>query len=260
MTPYFFGAEEDPLFGVYAPPRASVARDAAVLLCAPIGMEYQRTHYAIRLVAIQLAKAGFHVLRFDYHGIGDSSGQVGTGQFDRWLDDIALAARELIEISGAQNLIIVGLRTGAVLAIEALAKRDIETKAIVLWDPVISGSEYLSMLEELQSQLVLLRKAPVSPTDELMGARFPQDLRTAIQGINLAERSAMPDSQSAALIVSEDSSEFRALLERMQRCWPNAIYRPMIEPVRWNTISAAYEGRLTGPIVRAVSEAVESLG
>jgi uncharacterized protein len=260
MTPYFFGPEEGPLFGVYTPPRASVARDAAVLLCAPIGMEYQRTHYAVRLVGAQLAKAGFHVLRFDYHGVGDSSGQVGVSQFDRWLDDIALAARELIELSDAQNLIVVGLRTGALLAIEALANRDIKAKAIVLWDPVVSGSEYLSMLEQIHFELVSMRPVPVQPGDELLGARFPKDLRTAIQGINLIEISTMPDSQCAALVVSEDSSEFRALLERMQSRWPDALYRATGEPVRWNTISAVYEGRMTGPIIRAVSEAVESLG
>jgi uncharacterized protein len=258
MTPYFFGDDEEPLFGVYEPPRASVARGAAVLLCSPIGMEYQRAHYALRLVAAQLAKAGFHVLRFDYHGIGDSSGQVSTGQFDRWLDDIELAARELNEISGAQDLIIVGLRMGAVLAIEALSNRDINAKAIVLWDPVVVGREYLAMLEDLHSQLLLNRNAPLKPTDELMGARFPHDLRAAIQRVNLVECSKLPDSQIAALIVSEDSSDYRALLGRLQKS--NTVYRAMSEPVTWNTIAAAYEGRITGPIMRAVSEAVENLG
>lgn len=260
MTPHYFGADEEPLFGVYEPPRASVARDAAVLLCSPIGMEYQRTHYAIRLVASQLAKSGFHALRFDYHGIGDSSGQVGAGQFDRWLDDIELAARELIEISGARELIIVGLRMGAVLAMEAVANRSIKPKAIVLWEPVVSGSNYLSTLENLQSEMLSLRGAPVMKSDELMGARFPQDLRDAIEQKALAKRTTMPDSDTAALVVSEDNSDFRALLERMKTRWPNATYQAIGEAIRWDTIPAVYEGRLTGPIVRAASDAVVSLG
>jgi pimeloyl-ACP methyl ester carboxylesterase len=260
MTPFFFGADEEPLFGVYAPPRASAARDAAVLLCAPIGIEYQRTHYAIRLAGIQLARAGFHVLRFDYRGTGDSGGKVGPGQFDCWVDDIAVAARELVEISAAQNLIVIGLRMGAALALEALATKNIKATAIVLWDPVVSGCEFLLTLETLQAELASTRSVPVKPTDELLGARFPQDLRTAIQGITLDENPSLPEVKSAALIVSEDNSEFRALLERMRSRCPDTMYRPLSEPVRWNTISAAYEGRMTGPIIRAVSEAVESLG
>src|ERR1700691_4956861 len=142
MMPYFFGEEENPLFGVYAPPRASVARNAAILLCSPIGMEYLRSHYAIRLVALQLAKVGFHVLRFDYHGLGDSNSDLDVGQFERWTKDIELAVRELYEISDAQDLIIVGLRMGAALAVETLASQHIKAKGIVFWDPVLSGREY----------------------------------------------------------------------------------------------------------------------
>lgn len=258
MTPYFFGAEEEPLFGVYMPPRSSVARDAAVLLCGPIGIEYQRTHYALRLVVQQLARAGFHALRFDYHGIGDSSGEVGAGQFDRWIDDIALAAHELFEISGVEDLTIVGLRMGAALAIEALAERDIKATSLVLWDPVVSGSEYLSTLEKIQAELASKRGAPLQPTDELLGARFPQDLRAAIQEIDLSKRTSMPNAKSVALVVSEDKSEFRSLFKRMQESWPDAVYQSTSEPVKWDNLAAVYEGRMSGPIMRAVADAVES--
>jgi alpha/beta superfamily hydrolase len=71
----------------------------------------------MRLLAKQLSDAGLHVLRFDYHGTGDSSGEVGAGQFDVWVNDVALAADELLEISGVDSLTVVGLRTGAQLAI-----------------------------------------------------------------------------------------------------------------------------------------------
>lgn len=259
MTPYFFGSPEEPLFGVYSPPRASVARDAAVLLCAPIGIWYQRSHYAIRLVALQLAEAGFHVLRFDYHGIGDSGGSVGAGEFDRWLDDVALAANELFETSGARDLTIVGLHMGAALAIEALANRDIKAKGLVLWDPVVSGREFLSTLERIQEVLASRRQLPLKPTDELLGTRFPETLRSRIQGIHLAERTNMPDAERAALVVSEDRPDFRTLLERMQNRWPDVVYRPLTEPVRWDSLAAAYEGRMTGPIIRAVAETAGSL-
>lgn len=257
--PYFFGAEEEPLFGVYAPPLATVARDAAVLLCAPIGIEYQRSHYAIRLVAQQLARTGFHVLRFDYHGMGDSSGNIDAGQFDLWVNDVSLAARELFDLSGAGNLTVVGLRMGAALVVEALANKAIDAKGLVLWDPVVFGGRYLSTIEKLHAEFVAERTVPLKPTDELLGARFPQDLRAAIRGVNITDRLHKVDVQRAALIVSEDLPRYGKLLTAMRSRWPETIFQVMDDPINWSHLKAAYEGRMTGSIIRAVAEAAEGL-
>ena len=259
MTPFYFGADDAPLFGVYSPPSGAVARQAAVLMCAPIGIEYMRTHYATRLVSGQLVRAGFHVLRFDYHGVGDSSGEVGTGQFDVWRDDIATAAGELLESSGVQDLTVVGLRMGAVLAVEALASRKIKAKCLVLWDPVVSGSAYLSTLEKMHTEAAAERRVPLKPTDELLGARFPQDLRTAIQGTDIAQRLQKVDVQKAALIVSDDLAQYASLVDSMRSRWPDAKFRSIGDAVDWESVKGAYEGRMTGSIMRAVAETVESL-
>jgi len=259
MTPFYFGEENAPLFGVYSQSNAAVARQSAVLICAPIAMEYMRTHYAMRLVASQLARAGFDVLRFDYHGTGDSSGSVDAGQFDRWCDDIALSAHELMQQSGARDLTLVGLRLGAALAVETIASRDIKVKSLVLWDPVVSGGDYLSTLVEMHAESTAERRVPPRPTDELMGARFPQDLRTALQGLNIEDRLLKVDVKRAALIVSEELPEYGTLLTAMRSHWPETIYRQTGDHVDWKSLKAAGEGRRTGPIIRAVAEAVESL-
>ncbi len=258
-APYYFGTADSALFGVYAPPSGSVARQAAVLLCAPIGAEYMRTHYAVRLVSTQLARAGFHTLRFDYHGTGDSSGNVGAGQFDLWADDIALAAQELIEKSGVKDLTVVGLRMGAALAVEALASQDIDAQGLVLWDPVVSGGEYLAAMEKLHSEVAAERKAPLRKTDELFGFRFPQDLRAELQRLELADRLRQVEVKKAALVVSEDLPQYGVLLTAMRSQWPDASFSIVGEPAGWNNLKKAFEGRMTGPIVRAVVEAVESL-
>src|SRR5581483_545011 len=97
------------------------------------------------------------VLRFDYHGLGDSGGSIDTGQFELWINDIDLAMRELYEISGAQDLIIVGLRMGAALAVETLATHHIKAKGLVFWDPVLLGRGYLSALETMHAELLSSR-------------------------------------------------------------------------------------------------------
>jgi len=259
ITPFYFGAAEDPLFGVYSPPSGGATRQAAALLCGPVGIEYQRTHYAMRLTASHLARAGFHVLRFDYHGTGDSSGHVDAGQFDRWVGDVALAARELSENSGIRKLTIVGMRLGAALAIEALARRDIAARSLVLWDPVVSGAEYIAALEKMNEEVIAERPGPTLPTDELVGARFPQDLRAAIRSVNIQERLQKVDLESAALIVSEDSPAYGAVFNSMRTRWPAAQFRSMDAAAKWESLAAAYEGRATGPIVAAVAEAAENL-
>jgi uncharacterized protein len=259
MNPCQFGRPAAPLFGIYRPPRVSVARNAGVLLCPPIGLEYLRTHYAIRLLAKQLAAVGFHVLRFDYHGTGDSSGEVGTGQFQMWVDDVVLAARELADICGAADLTMVGLRMGAVFALEALARQGAGARGIVLWDPVVDGADYLAALESMHLQMGA-RRAQVPPSsDELLGARYPEDLRMAIRRVDLAEEVGQVRAGGAALVVSEDRPEYGVLLSRLRREWPDTGYRLVADPVDWRSVDAAYDARFTGPIVRTVAEVTESL-
>ena len=86
--PLHFGPVGSPLFGCYHPPDGA-ARRSGVVLCYPFGQEYVRAHRAFRLLANRLASVGFHVLRFDYHGCGDSSGGRGRGDLSRWKSDTA---------------------------------------------------------------------------------------------------------------------------------------------------------------------------
>ena len=198
-------------------------------------------------------------MRFDYHGTGDSSGNIGEGQFDIWCDDIAVAAGKLLEISGVRDLTVVGVRLGAALAVEALASHEIRAKGLVLWDPVVSGGEYLSILEKMQAKLVAKRREPLRPTNELLGTRCPQDLRTAIQGFDIAERSLKVDVQEVTLVVSGGGQKYMTLLNSMWKRWPETMIRPMGNPVDWESLQAAYGGRMTGPITRVVADAAESL-
>ncbi len=110
------------------------------MLCNPIGDDAVRAHRPLRHLAERLARAGFAVLRFDFHGTGDSAGD--ERQPDRvqtWLEDVRLAAAELRARSGAPEIAMVGLRLGATLAMLAeVAGVD----SLVLWGPYARGSAY----------------------------------------------------------------------------------------------------------------------
>ena len=152
MTPFFFGTRQRRLFGVYSPARAparsaaSGAGTRAVVLCNPWGQEYLRAHRALRHLAGLLNDTGVHVLRFDYFGTGDSTGDMPDASLAGWQDDIETAIDELKDTTDAARVGLVGLRLGGTLAARVAARRRKDVDSLVLWDPVASGAAYLDEL------------------------------------------------------------------------------------------------------------------
>lgn len=142
MTPLFFGARERRLLGIYEPAARSRQSRRAAVLCPSLGLEYTYAHRALRLLAGRLATAGFHTLRFDYYGTGDSAGDFLEGGVAGLETDIESAAEELGAIADTASTALIGLRLGATLATN-VAARSRNTNALVLWDPVVSGETYL---------------------------------------------------------------------------------------------------------------------
>ena len=66
-----------------------------MVLCYPWGSEYIHAHRALRQLATRLSMAGFHTLRFDYFGTGDSAGEMEDADLGVWEDDIETAIEEL---------------------------------------------------------------------------------------------------------------------------------------------------------------------
>jgi amino acid adenylation domain-containing protein len=207
---FYFGDTTRPLFGMYHVP-TGVDRGRAVLLCAPLGWEYMRTHWAIRTVARLLAEDGFHVLRFDYTGTGDSAGAGREATMDRWIDDIATAATELSASSGVAEVSLVGVRLGGTLAALACLRR-LAAASLVLWDPVVSGSQYLETLERMHAEMLDGRTGKVTAEmigDELLGFPFPPHRRESLAGIELGT-SHWPDVPTR-IVTSAESREYRHL-------------------------------------------------
>jgi uncharacterized protein len=136
MTPFHFGNRQRRLFGNYEPAQEKFGKVRAVLLCHPMGNEQVYAYRTMRLLAARLAQAGFHVLRFDYFGTGDSYGDTGEGDLASWCDDIETAIEELKEITGAIKVDVVGLRLGANLSARVAFHRPEEINKLILWEPL----------------------------------------------------------------------------------------------------------------------------
>jgi uncharacterized protein len=136
MMPLYFGAGDQQLFGVYEPACQGDKAIRAAVLCNPVGNEYIHAHRTMRNLASRLSKAGYHVLRFDYYGTGDSAGDSDEGNPYRWCDDIGVAMSELRDMTGATKITLVGLRLGANLAARVSARDPLQVESLVLWDPL----------------------------------------------------------------------------------------------------------------------------
>jgi pimeloyl-ACP methyl ester carboxylesterase len=108
---------------------------------------------ALRELAISLSAAGHHVMRFDYRGTGDSSGDVSEMSVRDWTNDITSCVREGLEVSGATEVNLVGVRIGALLLCHALPTIE-GVRKVVLWDGIYDGRSYVRMLSDIQRRLL----------------------------------------------------------------------------------------------------------
>jgi pimeloyl-ACP methyl ester carboxylesterase len=188
MRPAYFGSSARPLFGIHELPRSASSHGGAVLLCYPGVQEYNMAHWAFRRLSAMLAREGFHVMRFDWSGTGDSWGETTDGTLERWLDDVSQAAQELRDSSGAESLSIVGMRLGAAIAGLACGEARVADD-LVFWDPVVVGELYIRELEayDAKENLRLLHDPP-PVRDELVGFPFPAALRASVGAIDLRKQ------------------------------------------------------------------------
>jgi PST family polysaccharide transporter len=138
--PVWFGSPDRLLFGWLHTPDDNVAR-AGVVLCPPLGIEGRRAHVAYRILASALARKGFLVLRFDYDGTGDSVGSgLDSERVVAWTASIRQAVK-FLEVAGVSRHVLVGMRVGATMAVNAGIEAGLE--ALVLWDPCESGRGFV---------------------------------------------------------------------------------------------------------------------
>lgn len=182
MTALHFGRPEAPLFGVYHPAVGRRRGTAGIVICNAFGAEYMLSHFALRRVALELAKGGHEVLRFDYSGTGDSSGHEDDVSLGQWLEDIDTAIDELIDTAGLDAVSLLGVRLGAGLACVAAAKHGETVRSVVAWDPVLRGEHYLAELRRVER----IMQSGESGEPQLLGHPLPETFRAELKGFDAA--------------------------------------------------------------------------
>lgn len=259
MQPFYFGTSEEPLFGVYHAPEMRVARQSAILLCQPLGHEYLRAHRAFRNLAVSLAGQGFHVLRFDYFGCGDSAGEGEQATVDRCLADLTAAIDELKDTSGAARVSLVGLRFGATLAALAASRRaDIDR--LVLWDPVLDGRAYVEDVRDLHARWLRDRLGvgvDASAPAELLGFPVTEEMHRQLTAAALAPLPAIR-AKAVWLMVSEEESSYDALRKSLEASGAAVSYGVVPGDGDWQRLDFVHQTLLPHAMLRAITSAMAS--
>jgi exosortase A-associated hydrolase 2 len=145
----------------------------AVLYVHPFAEELNRSRRMAALQARQLASIGYAVLQLDLYGCGDSSGDFGDARWELWKDDLRDGAAWLRERVG-RPLTLLGLRLGGTLALDFAISAEYPVHAIVLWQPVVNASAYLT-------QFLRLRLASALLTDSASAQSGTSALRASLR-------------------------------------------------------------------------------
>lgn len=160
-----------------------------VVICAPFGREAMLTYRGCKVLADDLHANGFSVLRFDYPGTGDSAGsETDPDRLQAWQNSVASAVGFMRRTIPIQDIILIGVRLGATLALTAAAI-DPSIIAVCCMAPVVSGRSYARELRLLANGWREANLLPAPKKDatylDVVGDRLEAETLRAMSAIDL---------------------------------------------------------------------------
>ncbi|MFN0008801.1 MAG: serine aminopeptidase domain-containing protein [Planctomycetota bacterium] len=225
---FFFGPSDQSVLGMYHPP-AGVSGGGLTVMCPPLLSEHERTHFALRRLAISLAAQGQHVLRFDYRGTGDSFGDLHELSLSDWVADIAAGVREARELSRARTTQLLAVRAGALLACHAMERLE-GIHRVVAWDPIFDGRQYLEGRRAARKRAadynyLLSRSERREAAEDYDGFRLSEGMVSELGRLGLEAYRSIPRSR-LRIITSDPAAHFPL----------DDVPRDVVPfPCRWNT-------------------------
>jgi exosortase A-associated hydrolase 2 len=145
--PFFLALRGGQRFCLLHRPRNSQSR-GVILYLHPFAEEMNKCRRMAAVGARSLAEAGWNVLQMDLSGCGDSDGDFGEATWEAWLADAVSGCEWLASNVGTVSWIW-GLRAGALLAVQCARQLEVQCDLLV-WQPVLSGSQHLTQFLRLK--------------------------------------------------------------------------------------------------------------
>jgi len=133
--PIFFDAGGESLFGILTGPSSRASGTIAIVLPAGGTVSTDRNRVAVRLCR-HLADLGFHSLRFDYHGVGESGGVAPRFRLDEPFTADLLGAAAWARRSGFGAVALIGSCFGARTALACAGDIEDLVGVVLLAAPV----------------------------------------------------------------------------------------------------------------------------
>lgn len=242
-------------------------RAGAVLVVPPFAEELNRSRRMIALAARACAARGVEVVLPDLYGTGDSEGDFAEATWERWGENLdavwaSLAAR------GHSRIVVLGLRSGALLGAELAARRSV-APLHVFWQPVTDGARFLEQFLRLRVAVSMVSTDPARESVaglrqrlaagealEIAGYTVAPALAQALAGRTLAGALAGRATRIAWFEVGSSealSPAATALAGRLKDAGHVLEQRAVAGPQFWTTLETTVAEALIEPTVAAVA-------
>ena len=207
--PVFINKRGRQVYTVLQRPSAHNDNGRGVLLVPPLGNEQRRTQRPFRSLMQNLSRQGYTLMRFDWQGTGDSSGdseQLET--LGPWIQDFEDAVESLA--SHVSTVDIVAVRMGALIAAQADAAIP-SIRQAYYWDPVVSGISWIQDMQRLHNSVLTdsfrflwPRKINAHSVREFVGLSLNDALIKELEGVQLFSNSSETLAACSPQILSPD--------------------------------------------------------
>lgn len=185
LAPKRFGPDRRRALGLIQHPSASASEGGSFLLARPVGLAATRSASMYRVLSDRLSRTGATVMRFDYHGTGDSPGAESDQSLQDWIKDIQEAQACLTAAIRPRHVDWFGMALGANMMLQAALRSPQAPRRLVLWEPIEHGAQHLEDLlcahrHELSMQLA-------RPWDQLLASGMATEpcLPGSVLGFNI---------------------------------------------------------------------------
>jgi hypothetical protein len=131
---------------------------ARVLLVGPFASERQFSYHPWVRWARYLATRQIEVLRYDYRGIGESTGTFEEMSFDIWSEDVELLAGWIASRAPGVPLMLHGIEVGAILAGNTFHRG--VGDALLMWSPPANANQALRAILRRWAGMEQLYESP----------------------------------------------------------------------------------------------------
>ena len=189
------------------------------IILNPLGSECNVIDALLVNLARHLASIGKRVIRFDYYGTRDSDGDFSSITLDTLMSDVETICEFIgVENSPDSKLGFIGVRFGALLAMQFAETHRNLIDPLILCAPITSASDYFDseLMQALSMQTVLFKK--IIWDRKRIIHELLEGNSTVVDGYNLANLNGYPLSKGLYQSVLKLDQLFLSELSFSHKC------------------------------------------